>query len=121
MEKAYAQALLNALQKGTSEDELVSSLTKHLKAVGRMKLLPAILRELVMLRARTRTLGATLEVASESAKSEALSQAKAEGIDAKDAVVNPLLISGWRAREGGRLIDRSGKRALIDIYRRITS
>lgn len=121
MEKTYAQALYNALQKGSKEDELVSSLMQHLKAEGRLKLLPAILRELKTLQARTRTLGATLEVATESGKAAAFAEAKAEGIDAAEAVVNPELISGWRAREGGRLIDRSGKRALVDIYRRITS
>ena len=121
MEKAYAQALVNALQRGTKEDELVSSLTKHLTEAGRMKLLPAILRELRVLKERTRTLGATVEVASPSLAAEALALAKAEGIEATDTVTNPLLISGWRARMGGRLIDRSGKRALIDIYRRITS
>ncbi len=121
MEKTYAQALNNALQNGSKEDELVASLVSHLKAEGRMKLLPAILRELKTLQARTKTLGATLEVAEESGKDKAREEARALGIDAAEVVVNPLLISGWRAREGGRLIDRSGKRALVDIYRRITS
>lgn len=121
MEETYAHAIHNALKKGKNEDELVSSLMKHLKAEGRMKLLPAILRSLRTLQARTATLGASVEVATESGKAKALAEAKAEGIDAKDAVVNESLISGWRAREGGRLIDRSGKRALVDIYRRITS
>lgn len=121
MEKAYAQALTNVLAKGSSEDEVVSSLIKHLKQAGRMKLLPAILRELVVLKARTTTLGATVEVATEAGKADALKEAKEAGIEASSAIVNPSLVSGWRAREGGRLIDRSGKRALIDIYRRITS
>ncbi|HYE23211.1 MAG TPA: F0F1 ATP synthase subunit delta [Candidatus Paceibacterota bacterium] len=121
MEKTYAQALNNALQNGKKEDELVSWLLTHLKAEGRTKLLPAIVRELKALQARTKTLGATVEVALEADKATALTEARAEGIDATEVTVNPNLISGWRAREGGRLIDRSGKRALVDIYRRITS
>jgi len=121
MEKQYAQALQNTLDKGAKEDEVVSSLMKHLKAAGRVKLLPAILRELKALQARTQTLGATVEVALEKDKELALREAKELGIEATEVSVNPLLISGWRAREGGRLIDRSGKRSLVDIYRRITS
>lgn len=121
MEKAYAQALVNVLKTGVKEDEAVSSLINHLKEAGRVKLLPAILRELRTLGARTQVLEASVEVASEAEGKAALSAAASEGITATEASVNPLLISGWRAREGGRLIDRSGKRALIDIYRRITS
>ena len=121
MEKAYAQALVNVLQKGTNEDEAISSLMAHLKEAGRLKLLPAILRELRTLNARTQVLDAAVEVATEAESASALSAAASEGISARKATINPLLIRGWRAREGGRLIDRSGKRALIDIYRRITS
>lgn len=121
MEKVYAQALINTLRNGAKEDDAVSSLVRHLKEAGRLKLLPAILRELETLGARDKTLSASVEVASEADAAQALREASAEGIAADAATVNPLLISGWRAREGGRLIDRSGKRALIDIYRRITS
>jgi F0F1-type ATP synthase delta subunit len=121
METVYAQALINVLQGGAKEDEAVSSLVAHLKETGRLKLLPAILRELRTLQARTQVLGATVEVAHKAESAAALSAASALGITADSATINPLLISGWRAREGGRLIDRSGKRSLIDIYRRITS
>jgi F0F1-type ATP synthase delta subunit len=121
MEKAYAQALVNVLKEGVTEDAATASLMKHLKEVGRMKLLPAILRELRTLDARAATLGATVEVATEAEAPDALLAASEAGITARTASVNPRLIRGWRAREGSRLIDRSGKRALIDIYRRITS
>jgi len=121
MEKAYAQAIHSALMKGADEAELVASLKKHLAEAGRLKLLPAIARELRTLNARTRTMGASLEVATEALKEEALKEAKELGIESPAVFVNPDLVSGWRLRESGRLIDRSGKRALIDIYRRITS
>jgi hypothetical protein len=34
--------------------------------------------------------------------------------------VNADLLSGWRLTTADTLIDRSGKRALIDLYRTIT-
>lgn len=69
----------------------------HLKRTGRMKLLPFVLRELRTDGLRTKKLAPKMETATE----------------------NPSLISGWRKIENGQLTDRSGKRALIDIYKKI--
>lgn len=121
MEKAYAQALQSALAKGASEDAVADSLIAHLKEAGRLKLLPKILRELTNLRARSQTVAARVEVASDAEAASALKEAEALGIHAKEAVVNTALIRGWRARLGSTLVDRSAKRALIDLYRRIAS
>lgn len=121
MEKAYAQALEAIHKKGTSESVVVSTLVTHLKATGRLKLLPRILRELKVLQSRTRLLAPLVEVASLSQKEQALEGAKAAGINAEQVVVNPALIRGWRARGAGVLVDHSAKRSLIDLYRRITS
>lgn len=115
----YATALARLLEKGVVEDALVKNLVLHLKERGRMKLLPGIVRELKILKARSTTTGVTLEVARKEESEKALAAAKSEGIAATEAIVNPSLLRGWRAREGGRLIDRSGKRALIDLYARI--
>lgn len=121
MEKTYAQALFQLAQKpNASADELVKTLVAHLKEAGREKLLPRILLELKRLDARSTAFGEVLEVASESEKAAATKEAKELGITA-DAIVNETLVSGWRARTGSRVIDRSGKRALIDLYSRITA
>jgi len=69
----------------------------HLKRTGRMKLLPLILRELRTEEARAKKLFTRTET----------------------AVDNPSLISGWRKLENGRLVDTTGKSALINIYRNI--
>ena len=119
MEKAYAQAVQSVLTKGTSETEVVTSLLAHLKSAGRLKLLPSILRELKALQAKTST--TVVEVASEKESAQALREASLEGIVANEAVVNPNLIRGWRARNGSVLTDRSAKRSLIELYRRIAS
>ena len=92
----------------------------HLKRTGRMKLLPKVLRELRVQEAREKLRQPLVEVASEGEAAFALKAASASGIVAKEARVNPSLVSGWRARAEGKLIDRSAKHALIDIYRRIT-
>ncbi len=122
MEREYAQALarLSSLP-NADEAKLVAQLVAHLKASGRMKLLPRIARELAMLKARTKTVADRLEVASEGERAEALKEAKLEDIDPSDVIINPSLIRGWRAMAGGRLTDRSSKQALFDIYKKITT
>ena len=119
MENLYATVVTRLLASGRKEDEIVGNLVKHLKAKGRVKLLPGILRALKIQMERNKTLGATVEVASKEEAKAALAEAKALGIDAEEATVNPILLSGWRARTEGVLVDRSGKRALTDIYRGI--
>ena len=119
MEGLYAQVLARLLGKGVGEEAVVKNLLAHLKGRGRLKLLPGILRELKILKARSVTTGPTLEIARAEDKAQALEGAKREGIEGATVAVNPSLLRGWRAREGGTLVDRSGKRALIDLYARI--
>ena len=119
METAYATAIQKQLRLGVPEQELVSALVAQLKAKGRLKLLPAIRRELIRLMNQEQK--PLVEVAHKDDSTEALKQASLAGITATHATVNPSLIRGWRAREGSQLVDRSGKRALVDLYRRITA
>lgn len=121
MEKVYAHALTSALDKGRDEKSLVDGLVKHLKSVGRIKLLPGILRELKLKQERASASEATLEVASADEKAGAVKEAHAAGINPKHVLVNDSLIRGWRARAGGTLVDRSGKKALVELYRNITT
>jgi F0F1-type ATP synthase delta subunit len=122
MEKLYAKALYDLAHKdGADQKKLVTQLTKHLEATGRTKLLSGILRELRVLAARNAKLAPSVEVASEKEAAKALAEAKKAGIDAAKAHVNHSLITGWRARSGGTLIDRSAKRSLVDLYRNVTN
>lgn len=120
MDKEYALALAQSLKNGTDEKTLVAGLVAHLKAEGRMKLLPGILRELKKLDAQ-QAKASVIEVASEGESAEALSAAKEAGITTTSVSVNPSLITGWRARENGTLVDRSAKQALVDLYQKITN
>lgn len=121
MEKTYAQALARSIGNGISEEAAVSGLVAHLARQGRSKLLPGILREMKRLAAAEAKLAPTVEVARAEDAETALSAARAAGINVSEASVNPSLVRGWRARSGSRLIDRSGKQALVDLYQRITN
>ncbi|MBY0110517.1 hypothetical protein K2Y00_00700 [Patescibacteria group bacterium] len=119
MEKVYASALERLLSQGVKEDALMKNLMTHLKARGRVKLLPAILRSLKVAQIRNTVTGATVEVARKEDAAKALSAAATHGITADKAIVNESLLSGWRGRSKGVLVDQSGKRALTDIYQRV--
>lgn len=109
-----------------SDDDAISQvavekLVAHLKSAGRLKILPSLAHELRKIQARRGALGSKVEVANDRDADHALLKAQELGITTKYASVNPALISGWRASGGGMLVDQSGKRALIDIYKKATS
>ncbi len=102
-------------------DVAVTKLVRHLKSMGRMKMLPQIVRELRTIAARRNALHPRLEVASAKEVPAALKDAKTLGIAVEQVEINPSLIRGWRAQSRGRLIDRSAKQALIQIYQKVTA
>ena len=118
--RVYAQVLKRLSEKGTDEGTIVKNLIAHLRDTGRMKLLPGILRELKTREAESEALASSVEVAKASDEKRALAAAKEAGVTVDKATVNPSLLSGWRARSGSQLVDRSGKRQLIELYRNIT-
>lgn len=115
--RVYASALVSSKE----GDKSVSTLVAHLKERGRLKLLPGILRELQTLKARSKAVSPTLTIATEGERDTATSEAAALGFTPEQVVVDETLIRGWRATSKGTLIDRSGKRALTDLYRNITT
>ncbi len=122
MEKEYARAIQEmSRQDGRDQSALVGGLISHLQKSGRTKLLPGILRELKRESARTQKLSPVLEVASHKDEKTAKEILKKEGIEVAHTIVNPSLIRGWRARANGLLWDHSAKRALTDIYKKITN
>ena len=121
MQKQYAKALARMKSKDAEGGKtLVDNLVVHLKAAGRMKMLPKILAELKTLAAREAVKAPFLEVASESEKAHALKEVETQGIEKPHTVVNHDLIHGYRVRAHGTLVDRSGKQALVSIYKQIT-
>lgn len=122
MEKEYAQAVAEmGRREGADEAAIVSGLVRDLKVSGRTKLLPGILRELRTIHARDQKLAPVLEVASSKDEAKGREAMRKEGIEIESVIVNPSLIQGWRARANGLLWDQSAKRALTDIYKKITN
>ncbi len=76
----------------------VDTFLGHLKRTGRIKLLPSVLRELQATALREKKMGERTETAKD----------------------NPELISGTRTLKNGFLTDTTGKRALLEMYQRIT-
>lgn len=115
MEKVYA----DILARHADSKEAVDALMAHLKRRGRMKLLPHILRELkALLHTKTQRAG-VLEVAHEAERAQAEQEAAREGATYATVQVRPELLRGWRVRSHGTLVDRSGKRSLVDLYQNI--
>jgi F0F1-type ATP synthase delta subunit len=122
MEKVYAQALRDlGSREGAKGAALAEKLVAHLKATGRIKLLPHILRELRRLEQRSLKKAVRVEVAHQSEAAEALTRAHTYGVVATKAHVNHDLIRGWRAQGDSVLIDHSAKQGLIDLYRKVTA
>ncbi|GEM_PF-1903433 len=118
---SYAAALARAWRAAPRDASiLVENLLAHLRAKGRLALLPAIARALKREEKRESCQSPLLEVAREGEKKEALHSALRSGFAAPPIVVNNSLIRGWRLRGGGTLIDHSAKRALIEIYQNST-
>ena len=103
------------------QHEAVDKLVLHLKSMGRVKLLSGIAQRLRIVQARKERMAPRVEVAHAGESAVALAEAAKEGIVVKHAHVNDSLIKGFRAREGGKLVDRSAKRALIDLYQNLTT
>ena len=119
MQATYAKAIDRLISSGLNGGKVGDNLVLHLKQRGRMKLLPGILAELKAYQAQRSAVASKVEVAHEKDSAHALASAHEAGVEVKHATVNHLLISGWRAQSKGTLVDRSGKRALLDLYKKI--
>ena len=121
MNHTYAKTIARlAAREHARPKDIVSGLVAHLKTHGRLKLLPAILREVRMTHLRKQETLPSIEAASEKEGIAAKRTVAAEGMEIGKMTINPSLIRGWRAQGGGILIDRSAKRSLIELYRNIT-
>ncbi|MDR3571798.1 MAG: F0F1 ATP synthase subunit delta [Candidatus Pacebacteria bacterium] len=125
MEKEYAQALWQSVERGMEPHKAVQSLHESLKAHGRELLMPRIASAFGRLAQREhRNNMITLTIASEKdshgAKRDIEPLLKELGAEAKDVEtrVDPELIGGWRFEGKGKLVDASYKQALLDMYNR---
>ncbi len=125
MPTEYAQALANSLtsvpEKADAMDR-VDSMVATLTKVGKLKALPAILKEYERIEFRKASVQPTLTVARQSDGDEALKELMGTlGAVPKNITVTieDNLIGGWRYLSGDTLIDSSHKAALLELYKKL--
>lgn len=117
MEKAYAQALWNAVQGGKTPKEAVHALHDILKREGRQELMARIELAFKRLAAREREARPRIYVAHEKDAKKALAESGATDADVR---VDATLIGGWRLEGAEELVDNSFKNRLLSIYSNVT-
>lgn len=126
----YAQALVLALEHAgpTHADETIARFVAVVRRRGHGRLIPKIVaafsREAGARERRTRmeVTVADPQVIKSNAK-EIAGHAQALGVapEALAFTVDETLIAGYRLKTRDRIVDASGKRALLELYRRLTA
>jgi hypothetical protein len=114
MEKAYAQALLQLIQKGEKPKEAVAKIHKALEETGRVALMPAVGRAFVRLAQREAQKNRSVLVVAR--KSDEARARKESGAADAELAVDETLIGGWQLFDKGEMRDESWKSALLSIY-----
>lgn len=114
MEKAYAQALWDLIQKGEKPKEAVTKIHTALETRGRSALMPAVGKAFERLAQREAQKNRSVLVVAR--KSDEASARKASGAEDAELRVDASLIGGWQLFEKGELRDESWKSALLSIY-----
>lgn len=114
MEKAYAQALWELLQKGEKPKEAVTKIHGALTARGRASLFPAVGREFERIAQREAQKNRSVLVVAR--KGDEATARKASGAHDAEVRVDESLIGGWQLFDKGEMRDESWKSALLTIY-----
>ena len=118
MEKAYAQALWDLIQKGEKPKEVVTKIHTALAERGRAALMPAIARAFERLAQREALKNrSVLVVARKQDETKARRESGASDAELK---VDETLIGGWQLFDKGQMTDESWKSALLSIYNSAT-
>jgi F0F1-type ATP synthase delta subunit len=114
----YAHILETLPQDHSGADRFIS----FLKRRGHLKLLPAILSAYARLEAKSAKVATDVIVVARDADQESAKIAAAKyGAHNAKLVVDHSVIGGWRFTGKSLLVDRTYKRALLDLYRTMTS
>ncbi len=115
--RVWAKAFIQVIEAGKSPKEALENMKNALKRQGKLKILPKILLEIKkQLQKQERRLP-KLTVANEKALDEA--KALIENPENVKVITDDTLIGGYIFEKNGHMIDKSFKRALLDLYRRI--
>jgi len=123
----YAHALSRSLENITNSNQAemrVEELVAVLKKDGKMRALPAILREFERIEARKFSQKPTLTLARQSDIKKAVSELQKYTTSPPSDIetkIDERLVGGWRYTNSDTLIDASHKSALLELYRRVTT
>ncbi len=118
MEKAYAQALFELIQKGEKPKEAVNKIHSALAARGRANLMPAVGRAFERLAQREALKNrSVLVVARKQDEAKARTES---GAKEAELTIDISLIGGWQLFDKGQMTDHSWKSALLSIYNQAT-
>jgi F-type H+-transporting ATPase subunit delta len=126
MKQAYITALVNSLLEGKEVDSLLLSTKQLLAKKGHERLWPAILRGALRELERSGRANVPQVTLSKDSKetsaklSEALKALGVEGDATYETKIDESLIGGFIVRYKDRMIDASYKKALVDLYRKVT-
>jgi F0F1-type ATP synthase delta subunit len=127
MKKAYVTAFVESILAGTPVETALANLREVLKTRGHERLWSQILKVSAReLEAKLARVTPQLSVAKAGSTSEADVKAALVTLGAAretayDTSVDETLVGGFSLRVGGRLLDKSYKRALITLYEKITN
>lgn len=120
METSYAQALFDAISRGTDHKKAVRALFDSLEKKGKTALLDKISRAFERIaHTHTQRHMVTLTIAREADRAAALAANKKESAT-PSIVIDSSIIGGWRRESNETLVDQSYKKHLLDVYATIT-
>jgi F0F1-type ATP synthase delta subunit len=125
MKHAYVTALVEKILSGMPVGEALDRTKATLEKHGHSRLWSQVLKAAArLLEAKLKSHVPQVTIAQEGGVSEAAIESALAKIGAKPGeyrlTVDPTLIGGMTARFKGMVLDQSYKRALVDLYRRIT-
>ena len=126
----YAEALTQALERTTPHETeaVIRRFVTVVRKAGHTRLLPKISRLFErLMKEKTQAAVTTVTVAQneviETHADRIAEGARTLGVDPKGLafVVDPTLAIGYRMRTRDKILDASGKRALLELYRRMVA
>jgi F0F1-type ATP synthase delta subunit len=125
MKEAYIIALTDALLSSTDTETVLVNTKAVLEKKGHMRLWPSVLKGTMQaLNKRLSDSQPEVLVAKPGTAGDAMLKAALEAVGAESAshkeVVDETIVGGFVLRFKDKLVDASYKRALLDMYRRVT-
>lgn len=125
MQDNYQQAVLSLLESGKNPEEILSGLKSTLKKHGHEALLLSILRSVERVLAAERYTGTVVTVARQKDIEKFQSSISAElnkltAVDTPVQKIDDSIIGGFIVEADNKIINKSHKHQLVNLYRKLT-